>query len=553
MAQQLSAQMKRSFLLAKAQGASVALLASQSGVSRTTIYHWLKKAEAKPSREQHWKSLTQRKANKVIRIATTYPHYSITQISKRAGVSRTYVWSTLQKAEIRLQPKVASNKSTMRKYQILSSEKKREIILQSFSQVQVTILCENYGISRTTFYNLIKRMPANGSYTTDIYTDRRGKGAEHYRYKGFEDRVVRYSLKHPDLSIREIATALSKRKKVSSSYVYTVLKENNLSTQAKRIAAATQKSSNVFIEMPALPSLVFDPISAMQHFMQGILVPVGVGGLALYIIATRPMIIDNNLQTLPKPVIQFNTLHGEERLWLQSKEIYGRSGALAVNPNKSIYTEKDIVRIGISSLDQKGMADCYARLVVTVLDPAGTEETYSSAEHSIIRSTSCGPRSITNDSDYTILPHVQKEGLYEIAVKNIDSGQVARSQFVFSKQTPFEIARTAPIRIWPVVPYQSTITVKANQDFVGEIHESIPSDFAINEGIFTVEINKNHKNLAWKVAMKKGEERSFTYTFDSPDVSPYAYHIEPVTLTDTKGNVVMREQAPWQIAIDGLE
>jgi len=133
--------------------------------------------------------------------------------------------------------------------------------------------------------------------------------------------------------------------------------------------------------------------------------------------------------------------------------------------------------------------------------------------------------------------------------------------FEVRKEVPFEIERIGPTRINPEATYDFKIRVKANQDFEGEVIESVPDSYQIQNTKYQILNNfeiltsneQNEKLLVWEASWKAGEAHELTYTFDAPDNNPEFHLLGPVRLASARSGQapLFEETRQWQIAVDG--
>ena len=133
----------------------------------------------------------------------------------------------------------------------------------------------------------------------------------------------------------------------------------------------------------------------------------------------------------------------------------------------------------------------------------------------------------------------------------------------------FDVERIGPTRIYPPVSYEMRMIVKANQDFAGEIIETVPASFEIighetrnlktetqDENVlgftFHVLSADNNKELVWSnVNLQEGDIIEIVYTFDAPNISPYLYLLGPLSFQEFQvSSFKFQEARQWQIASD---
>ena len=223
-------------------------------------------------------------------------------------------------------------------------------------------------------------------------------------------------------------------------------------------------------------------------------------------------------------------------------------GVLAVNTKKSMYFPNEDVQLNFAALTDKGDTICNANLELKIIDPKN-----NIFEVPIKQSGACGPNNVTDVPDYIAnFTQTGEWGKYTIQLQHKnEAGEVVHKisdSFEVRDYIPFDIERTAPTRIYPPAPYDVSLKVKAYRDFTGDINERVPRGFII-KGLNDAVISSlpEYTLITWKnVTMKEGDERTFSYNFDAPDISPYMYLLGPL---DMDGFSELRQ---WQIASDAL-
>ena len=106
---------------------------------------------------------------------------------------------------------------------------------------------------------------------------------------------------------------------------------------------------------------------------------------------------------------------------------------------------------------------------------------------------------------------------------------------------PFVISRSQATRLFPFGSSPATITVQFNKDFTGSIVEKVPGDFVISavSDAGTPTPNPSleegggvgEQTITWSdITAAAGETKTFSYTYDAPDVSPMYYKAGPLSL-----------------------
>ena len=129
--------------------------------------------------------------------------------------------------------------------------------------------------------------------------------------------------------------------------------------------------------------------------------------------------------------------------------------------------------------------------------------------------------------DYTLELTVDNGNGPKVLTKNIHVGETS---------APYVVTRTQATRLFPLGGSPATLSVLFNQDFSGAITEVAPKDFEIsaisdNGVIVDAAEGKDFKTITWSnISATTGDTKTFTYTYDAPDVSPMYYKAGPLTL-----------------------
>ena len=233
------------------------------------------------------------------------------------------------------------------------------------------------------------------------------------------------------------------------------------------------------------------------------------------------------------------------KAYTQTQDFYW--GVLAINTNKSIYLPGEQAYLQFASLKDDGHTICDAKLRLEIRNPKHEILNLSTGDGGIKYSGECKGDNVTDVPDYYAYYQVNGPGKYEMTLTNLDTGFEITDYFEVQESVPFEIERIGPTRIYPPADYKMRIAIRANQDFKGEIIETVPMLFKIQE-IVDAEQQSNADNytktIIWQVDWKAGQNYELNYSFNAPDVSPYLYLLGPLKI----GN--FQEIRRWQIASD---
>jgi hypothetical protein len=222
-------------------------------------------------------------------------------------------------------------------------------------------------------------------------------------------------------------------------------------------------------------------------------------------------------------------------------------GVLAVNTHKSVYGPDEQAFIGIGVLDNEGRMVCDADVTLAITDPRGDATTLSTANGKIYVSDECEYYGVTDLPDYYTYYTTGDVGTYtmELTAVTKDGTRELADAFEVKENVPYDVARSGPTRIYPLVPYTMEFTIKPNNNYNGQITEYVPAGFEITpqEGM-TIATEGDTKALTWNKELTKGKIYTLEYEFDAPDVSPEFYVLGPLEIG------AWTEARQWQIASD---
>lgn len=151
-------------------------------------------------------------------------------------------------------------------------------------------------------------------------------------------------------------------------------------------------------------------------------------------------------------------------------------GVLALNTNKSIYTQGQTADTAIAVLDENGEIVCDADVKLTISDPDGKEITRSTEDESIKVNSVCGKKEFTLTPDYETSFDVDKVGTYDLILKShTKNGDFTiQDSIQVESSVNFEVERTSATRLYPPVIYPMNIKITANRDFEGIVTDILP-------------------------------------------------------------------------------
>ncbi|HUV72454.1 MAG TPA: DUF1349 domain-containing protein [Clostridia bacterium] len=236
-------------------------------------------------------------------------------------------------------------------------------------------------------------------------------------------------------------------------------------------------------------------------------------------------------------------------------------GVLAINTNKSIYLPGDQTEFSLAVLDERGTMVCDADLELKIIKPDSTEEILSTENGKILVNPECQQHGYTQNPDYEAFFYPEDLGEYglELTAKTKNGTHTIEDSFAVRKEVLFDVERKGPTRIFPPEQYPVRFNLQAYEDFEGIVEEIVPAGFEImpTEEVLSyekVEVKDDSQIISWELSFKKGEEVSFGYRFDAPDISPQFYLLGPLRfkseIRSTKYETVFEEQRQWQVAVD---
>jgi murein DD-endopeptidase MepM/ murein hydrolase activator NlpD len=159
-------------------------------------------------------------------------------------------------------------------------------------------------------------------------------------------------------------------------------------------------------------------------------------------------------------------------------------GVLAVNTSKAFYASGDEASIQMAVLDETGEMVCNADLTLRISAPGGVTEELTSQAGEIIVNPQCYTKDMTVIPDYQAVYKTGAEGEYtlELTATTPDGTYTVSDSFTVKSSTLFSVERSSATRIYPPNTYPVTFTITANQDFTGEVRETVPASFGISKG-----------------------------------------------------------------------
>jgi hypothetical protein len=232
-------------------------------------------------------------------------------------------------------------------------------------------------------------------------------------------------------------------------------------------------------------------------------------------------------------------------------------GVLAINLDKASYQAGDEGVFNIAVLDENGRTICDAELRLSIFGPV-SNYTLSTSEGTISVTPTCEDYSDHIDPDYIANQVFTDLGTYSYQLDaTTQNGEYSISGSVEALDSPdYEISRTGPTRIFPLLDYPMEISVYSRDGYSGLIREMVPVDYEItpdfnNLSYDLISVIGNQQIIEWEVEIPSGESISIGYKFDAPDIAPEFYTLGPLEIGDAEDEI-WQEQRSWQIAGDAI-
>jgi hypothetical protein len=215
-------------------------------------------------------------------------------------------------------------------------------------------------------------------------------------------------------------------------------------------------------------------------------------------------------------------------------------GVLAVNPDQTEYELGDTSTIMMGAVSENGNTLCSADLRLYIIGP----DEYISESY-VTPSGECNGNNVTENADYlsSYVPSIP--GTYEMYLEHVgvDGNVLAHTSDTF-KVTSFhgiDLVRSGPTRINPRYTYPMSLEVTADKSFSGELIEMVPLDFIVSSTSAVITESDGMQKLTWDISHGAGESKTYSYTFDAPDISPFLYTLGPAMVTDDAEQLIVYE------------
>jgi hypothetical protein len=227
-------------------------------------------------------------------------------------------------------------------------------------------------------------------------------------------------------------------------------------------------------------------------------------------------------------------------------------GVLAFNPDYAVYPLGAPASLAMAVLDDRGKMICDADMRVEITDPIGNKKILTTDDNGgILVNEDCFVYGQTDAPDYAAAYQPGPSGTYQVLITaRIGTGRrTLHDQFSVANNQDIYLERNGATRLYPPVPYEYTLTVHPAVTGSMTITEKVPASFEIFNTKAVVTANDDHKTLTWHEEAVAGEPLPLTFHFRGPNVSPYLFLFDPVTVElPTKQQWV--EPRSWLLASD---
>ncbi len=156
-------------------------------------------------------------------------------------------------------------------------------------------------------------------------------------------------------------------------------------------------------------------------------------------------------------------------------------GVLALNTNKSLYTPSSIADLSIAVLDDKGVTVCNAEVNLDIKSPSGVVTHLTTEDNSIVVNNQCSSHDMSVIADYEAHFPLTSKGDYEVTLtaSTPNGTNSINDNMHVAESVDFDVERVSATRLYPENTYPMIFHVVANQDFSGNIAETVPANFQI--------------------------------------------------------------------------
>ncbi len=237
-------------------------------------------------------------------------------------------------------------------------------------------------------------------------------------------------------------------------------------------------------------------------------------------------------------------------------------GVLALNTNKAVYRPLENSLISMAVLDEQGKTVCDAAVTLDIKNTVtGKIDTLSTANGLVKINSVCSGHDYTLQPDYEATYMVGPDsGTYQMTMSAVtkNGSYTITNQFEVAEFNWASIDRDSITRVFPPYTYPMTMSVTMGADFKGEVSETVPLSFVIDQqsegGVQNYDRIEEQpglgiKKVIWEVNAKNGDDLILGYTFQTPSISPQFYTVGPLEFV-SNNQTVFSENREWQIAVD---
>src|SRR3989344_6055212 len=208
-------------------------------------------------------------------------------------------------------------------------------------------------------------------------------------------------------------------------------------------------------------------------------------------------------------------------------------GVLAFNPDYAVYPVGKEAFFSLAVLDDRGKMVCTAAMTVEVTDPNGKITTLDTANGTVRVNKDCEVYGKTDRPDYEANYQPKAEGNYKVKIiaKAGEGTRPLHDQFSVKANQDFYLQRVGATRTYPPVDYDYTLNFEATKDGSYGLDEFVPNNFEIKDTEAKVtKTADSPTKLHWTIDAKAGQTYSLTYSFKTPNISPFLFELGPASV-----------------------
>ncbi|MBW6441642.1 DUF4139 domain-containing protein [Patescibacteria group bacterium] len=246
-----------------------------------------------------------------------------------------------------------------------------------------------------------------------------------------------------------------------------------------------------------------------------------------------------------------------ERTILDDVEKPQMSSFMILNADKSVYSIGETVYLYASAIDEGGNTLCNCDLEINILEPGNEGTNLSLVGEDISKSTACledGGK--TNDPDYQSYFVPDKEGIYRIKIKDINSGLSSEKEIRVTNENKIDVGRYSTTRLNPSDDerYHMILKITPKENLRVKVTEYFPKSLSIvwkGEALINHDENSDLGKLVWEVDLKAGETKELIYDYRIPEAENQVYSLGKLVISET-GNptsIVFEEESFWDLVV----